>query len=292
MHNQQKNGTSLPLTLAASALLLGASHASAQDAEVAVLDTSESRLSATVGGDFTSAYFFRGYLQEDEGLIFQPYAELGMALLLPDNDDSIGLSASLGTWNSFHSEQTGATGGGAESWYESDIYATLTLAWKRLELSAGYTFYMYPNSTFNTVQEAFVSVGFDTPDDTIFGKIIGDPSLTLSFETDNSNVSSSEASYAQIDFGPSFEVFGGKATVSVPVSIGLSIDDYYVGTDDEAFGFASVAVNAEVPLHSGEWGEVVLNFGGTLLLLGDTTKAANSGDEVDGFFYAGVSVAF
>ena len=34
----------------------------------------QGRLSFSLGADITSEYFFRGYLQEDQGLIFQPWA--------------------------------------------------------------------------------------------------------------------------------------------------------------------------------------------------------------------------
>ena len=38
------------------------------------------KLSLTAGADITTAYFFRGILQERNGFIMQPYAELNLNL--------------------------------------------------------------------------------------------------------------------------------------------------------------------------------------------------------------------
>ena len=38
------------------------------------------RLTLTAGADFPTAYMFRGIFQEDEGFIFQPWVDLGIAL--------------------------------------------------------------------------------------------------------------------------------------------------------------------------------------------------------------------
>jgi len=40
-------------------------------------------VSLSVGSDFTTAYFFRGILQERDGFIWQPYGEIGFSLLHP-----------------------------------------------------------------------------------------------------------------------------------------------------------------------------------------------------------------
>ena len=37
-------------------------------------------LTLTAGADFPTAYMFRGIFQEDEGFIFQPWVDLGIAL--------------------------------------------------------------------------------------------------------------------------------------------------------------------------------------------------------------------
>src|SRR5687768_14677751 len=58
------------------------------------------KLSVSAGIDFTTAYFFRGYNQEDQGLIAQPYANIYAKLIA--NED-LTATAYVGTWNSLHS---------------------------------------------------------------------------------------------------------------------------------------------------------------------------------------------
>jgi hypothetical protein len=45
-------------------------------------------VSLSVGSDFTTAYFFRGILQERDGFIWQPYGELGFNLFTADEEEA------------------------------------------------------------------------------------------------------------------------------------------------------------------------------------------------------------
>ena len=75
------------------------STAQAQDAE--------SRVSGTVGGDATHAYFFRGIVQEREGFIFQPYGEIDFRVF-EGAEGLTGVDFFVGMWNSWHSAATTA----------------------------------------------------------------------------------------------------------------------------------------------------------------------------------------
>jgi hypothetical protein len=252
----------------------------------------ESLLSAAFGVDFTSAYFFRGYLQEDAGLIAQPWFEASMVLVEPDGDSDITLSGTLGTWSSIHSEQTGALGGSVDSWYENDVYAGLTLATGNLEFGLGYSVYQYPNSTFNTVQEIGATAAYDISEFPI-SEFVGTPSIGIFTEVDNSNVGTGTASYLQLDAGPSFALTEDEETsLSIPVSVGVSLDDYYVGTDDEFFGFASIGASVDHNIPIDRAGTLTITAGVNVLLLGDTTKAANNGDEADASVFVGCTMSF
>ncbi len=253
----------------------------------------QGRLSFSLGADITSEYFFRGYLQEDQGLIFQPWAELGV-MIVEAMDNSPGVSLVFGAWNSFHSEKTGATEGNLQSWYESDLYTGITLDWDAFSLGASYTIYTYPSGDISTVHEIGVSAGVTLPEDTIFQKVLGDISLGLYFEVHNSNVNIDEAIYMELGFGPSFDIFDEKATLSIPVALGFSINDYYIdpsGSDD-FLGYASVGADVAIPLGSGLYGEWTLNVGVNLLLLGSAAEAANTGDSVAVYVYTGVSMSY
>ncbi len=283
-----------PAGVLAAAMLIPCSTSVAHDEDGDGFTFGE-RLSATVGVDIVSEYFFRGYLQEDNGFIAQPYAELGIDIVPQDETHEVGVSATLGIWNSLHEEKTAATGSGQRSWYESDWYGSVDFTWKQWSAGIGYTFYTYPsNDQFDSVQELGLTVGLDLDNEEGLGFFLGDPSFGFYFETDESNVGQDDAKYFQFDFGPSFDVFDEKATLSFPMSLGLSLDEYYVdgSGDDETFGFFSATAQLDIPLHSGEYGSVDLSIGATLLLLGDTTEATNDGDDVDGLGFIGMSISF
>ena len=253
----------------------------------------QGRLAFSLGTDITSQYFFRGYLQEDQGFIFQPWAELGVSIV-DRMDNSPGVSLVFGSWSSLHSEKTGATEPNLRAWYETDIYGGITLEWDGFSLGASYTVYTYPNSSFNTVQEIGVTAGFSLPEDTMFQKVLGDISIGLHFEVDNSNVSTDEAIYMELGFGPSFGIFEEKATLSIPVTLGFSLDDYYLDAsgDDDFFGFGSVGADMSIPLGSGDYGEWTMNVGGNVLFLSSAAETANGGDDVEAIGYIGLSVSY
>ena len=60
------------------------------------------RLSLDISVDWTTAYYFRGIIQENRGVIVQPAVEVGYAV----NEN---VSVFIGTWNSFHDAATGST---------------------------------------------------------------------------------------------------------------------------------------------------------------------------------------
>ena len=257
LEDERKPMHKLSFMLATVVLSVGVNTlpATAQDANELTDPVNQGNFSFSLGADITSAYFFRGYLQEDEGFIFQPWAEFGVAVV-DAVDNSPGVSLTFGNWNSFHSEKTGATEDNVRSWYESDFYGGVGLEWDTFSLGATYTAYTYPNSDFNTVQELGVTAGFSLPDESVFKKVLGDISVGVHVEVDNSNVNSDEAIYAEVGFGPGFDIFDEKATMSIPVTFGFSLDNYYVDSDgdDDLFGYASVGVDVAIPLESGSYG--------------------------------------
>src|SRR5690242_225626 len=91
----------------------------------------------TTGLDFTSAYLFRGILQESGGFIGQPYGDISFAL-------PHGMTADVGTWNSVHS--TADLG----NWYESDYFGSLTFTAGKLKPGLLYTSYTSPADRFHT----------------------------------------------------------------------------------------------------------------------------------------------
>ena len=298
---------SAAVTAAAATALAAPSHVLAQDApttapvvdaaaEPEPYDPNPGALTLTGGVDWTTAYFFRGYNQDDTGLILQPYATITAALT---SNDKFTLNGYVGTWNSFQSEKTGASGSGPENWYESDLFGGLDFVFGKFTLGTVYTFYTYPNGAFSTIQEIGFKVSYD---DTDFEKdklgFALKPYAAIYFETADAN--GSEDSYLEFGIGPTFAAgnVGGKpVTLAVPVVLGCSIDDYYLDSsgDNEFFGYGSVGLFASIPLgETGKFGAWTLTGGVQFIeLFANSAAVTNDGGKWNEFLgKVGVSFAY
>jgi hypothetical protein len=293
---------SLALTAAtAAAALTTPSRVMAQDATTAApatvaepeaYDPNPGALTLTGGLDYTTGYFFRGYNQEDTGLILQPYATITAALVSSDN---FTLNGYVGTWNSFHDKHTAAAGNGNSSWYESDLFGGLDFVFGKFTLGTVYTFYTYPNGAFNTIQEIGFKVAYD---DTEFmeGKFFAlKPYAAIYFETADGN--GTEDSYLELGITPSFALGKSGITLSVPAVLGMSVEDYYFDSsgDDELLGYGSIGLFASLPLgETGRFGTWTLTGGVQYIqLFADSAEAVNDGgDDNEILGKVGVSFAY
>ena len=246
--------------------------------------------------DLTNAYMFRGIRQDDTRVIAQPSAELDIAL----QSAASGLKATslnLGSWNSLHTGNAGlqssSSGLGCacdKLWYESDFYATLAFGFTPGILGITYTAYTSPNAGFNNVKELMFKFGGD--DTAALGKAALHPWVIAAFEFDAANGhqadgGSKAGKYLELGVSPGYA--GPKASLAVPVKVGLSIGDYYElneGTPvrpdfvDHKFGFFSLAGIATVPLGgTSPYGAWNFHAGVEYQRLGDTTKAFNVNDD-------------
>ena len=256
------------------------------------------RLSFSGGTDFATAYFFRGYNQEDQGVVGQPYLTLYAKL---SDEDEFKVTGYVGTWNSVHSEATLATAdSGPDSWYESDFIAGVDVASGALTVGFIYTLYTYPNGAFESIQELGVKLAWD---DSEFQKgklgFALKPYVAVYAETGDRN--GSEDWYGEAGISPGVYTFNedGKypVAISVPLTVGLSLKDYYFdeGGDEEVLGYASAAVTASVPLafipaDYGSW-----NVTGTfqyLYLNAEGLQAANHGDDYELIGKIGLAFAY
>lgn len=270
----------------------------------------------SAGFDVSTHYFFRGVLQEDQGLIVQPWADISVEVYPGDDGDSVtGVGLSVGTWNSFHSEQTGAAGAGPDTIYETDYYigagATLFDDW---EAGITYTALTSPNGAFATVEEIGITVGYDdsdlwasTVEGTSFEGLALSPYVTVVFELSNSTAGTDEGIYGEIGIEPSFAVYESEdypLTLSVPVAIGMSLDGYYQNFSDQAngaaaadgdfFGFVSAGGVLSMPLtfipeKYGAWEGYV---GVTVLFLGEDLETVNNGDSYEVIGTLGVGMKY
>ena len=255
-----------------------------------------SRFHLTLGTEVTTAYFFRGIRQEDSGFIVQPFAYAAMDLWRLENAT---ISLKFGTWNSFHGEATAAATGDSftKNWYESDLYAGVGVVVGKWALDAVYLIESSPSNAFGTVQELDLSAAYD--DTELLGAWSLKPTVLLGIETGaNAADGGRKGAYLQLGVSPGFTFDAGDVkdiAVTFPVSVGLSLSNYYEGTggENDAFGFASVGVKASVPLPlDTSWGAWTLSAGVQTLFLGDAASTFNNGDSTQVIGTVGVSVGF
>jgi hypothetical protein len=256
------------------------------------------KLAFSGGADLVTTYIFRGYVQEDQGLILQPYANLYFKLC---DTEEAKVNFYVGTWNSIHSEDTfAATNGGPDAWYESDFLTGVDVVSGNFTVGFVYTAYTYPGGAFETVQELGVKVAWD--DTAVTEDRIGfalKPYAALYVETSDGN--GSEDWYGELGISPGVYTFNeeGKypVAITVPVTVGLGLKDYYFDDDggEDFLGFISVGGTASVPLafipsDYGAW-----NLTGSLqfhYLNSEGLQAANNGDDYEILGKLGVAFAY
>jgi hypothetical protein len=298
-----------PSFVIAGLVSLLAAPAAAQAPAASPPDPNPGNLTLLGNVDFTNAYMFRGIRQDDTKVIIQPSAELDIALQSADTGLK-STSLNFGTWNSLHTGDAGLKS--AESglgcacnklWYESDFYTTLAFGFTGGSLGITYTAYTSPNAGFNNVKELMFKFGAD--DSAALGKAALHPWVIAAFEFDADNGhqadgGSKAGKYLELGVSPGYS--GSKASIAVPVKVGLSIGDYYELNEgtvlrpdfvDHKFGYFSIAGIATVPIKGttayGAWN---VHAGVEYQKLGDTTKAFNNGDANKAIVSAGLGFTY
>jgi len=259
------------------------------------------KISISTGFDITNAYYFRGIFQENQGFIVQPW--LDATVNLKEN-----LDLTFGIWNSFHDAQTGATSNrsGPDSWYEADLYIGLTMAVaENYSLGVTYTAYTSPNDAFGTIHEFALNMSHD--DSAAWADVLPgglQPSITLAFEVDGSALGPDEGIYLELAIEPSFVLMtseGSPITLSIPVTVGLSLTDYYgapngsnPSKNDPNFGFLDVGAVLTIPLSDipTDYGTWEATVGVHWLLLSENTELANNGDDNEIIATFGISMGY
>lgn len=259
----------------------------------------EGRVSLSSGVDFATDYYFRGIIQETEDFIAQPYAD-GTISLYEGGKGINSFGVTLGIWNSFHANQTGAAGGNEpRSWYEADLYGGITIGLlEMLELAVTYTAYTSPNGAFDEVHELAISLGFD--DSNLLGAFALSPYVTIAFEIDGqADGGTNEGVYIEFGVEPGFTLFQNAAVpirVSFPLVLGLSADDYYENPagQDETFGYFSGGIVVAVPLVfiPADFGQWSFSAAGHFLAFGDSLERFNNGDGSKALGIFGLSLSY
>jgi hypothetical protein len=271
-------------------------------------DPNPGNLTFVGGVDFTNAYMFRGIHQDHTRLIAQPYGEIDIALQSADTGLK-STSLNIGTWNSLHTGDAGlrssTSGFGCacdKLWYESDFYTTLALGFSKAAFGITYTAYTSPSAGFNNVKE--ISFKLTGDDSGFLGKAATHPYaiVAVEFDADNGHQAdggSKAGRYLEIGAAPGYS--GSKASLAVPIKVGLSIGDYYELNEgtvlrpifvDHTFGYFSIAGIATVPIKgTTSYGAWNVHGGVEFQKLGTTTEAFNGKDHRE-IVSAGIGVTY
>ena len=232
--------------------------------------------------DFPTVYFFRGIRQEADPKFTTFLAgDLGISLL---SDGSGGLSTAginVGTWNALMTGSSGSDGPEDSAFYESDIYAGVTLGFQNgVSVTPMFTAYTSPNDMFTTVKEISFKVAHGSKY-APYGLVAFEFGDADSGQADGGHFGDGKkGTYLELGIGPSWPVAGGKATVGVPIKVGLSLKDYYehpITGQDNKFGYIDGGVLVTVPFAE----KFNVHGGVNVLGFGDTTAFFNGDEEGD-----------
>jgi hypothetical protein len=255
------------------------------------------KISLSAGVDWTTAYFFRGINQEDAGFIAQPFGDVTFKLY--DGGEGLNsVSAKVGIWNSFQSQSPGDEDD-PKSWYEADLYAGLTFGFfDKWESSAIYTAYTSPNNSFDSVQEIAFGLSFDDSD--LLGALALSPHILLAVEVQGAADGTDSGVYLELGIQPGLTLIESEdypVTLSFPMKLGLSLDDYYQDPntgDDDTFGYFDLGIMGSVPLAfiPASYGAWEMHAGVHFLFLGDSLEEFNRGDSFQAIGTIGISLAY
>ena len=234
----------------------------------------------TGGLDFVNQYNFRGLRQNTEGISIWPYVDLGFTPYRGDGGLKT-LGINVGSWNAFHSALDD------NKWYESDIYGTVAFGFSAATLGVTYTSYTSPADLFAHVKEIAVKIATPGP----VGGVALNPYGLVAFELDDhgqADAGHHNGTYVELGVAPGYS--GARASLAVPVKVGLSAHNYYESPatgEDSKFGYFSIGGLVTVPMGA----HANIHGGVEFQAFGDSLKVYN-GQDTAGIASIGLGFAF
>lgn len=177
-----------------------------------------------LGLDWVSEYVFRGVVEEDEGIIVQPWLELAF-------HPGERAYAFAGTWGSVHSRETwagahsGAENPNLRAWYEQDLWAGAGFAIADAYLEAYYYAYTSPSGAFAASHELIFAVAYDDAG-LLHDDVALSPAVDLSIPLADGGAFLGPSVEPSVDLEPTL---GAPLAVAFPTAFGVALGDYYGG---------------------------------------------------------------
>lgn len=223
------------------------------------------------GTEFPTAYFYRGFGRENQGLIVRPFLGIEFSFWRgnEERDGTLGrvineISAHVDLVPTFSNGPFGFESTG-EAWAEVIFKAGGTVRFfERFEFLLEYENVESIRESFRDVHQANFGLSFDDSDPTFPTSF--QPYVLVSWELEkesdggwlsaanNNNPLFQSGWYLEVGIRPEFDLvhlwLDDPVTVSFPILAGFSILDYYQDPSgkDDFFGYASVGAMFQVPL--------------------------------------------
>lgn len=266
-----------------------------KDSKALVEETKKSCITGDLGVTFVTKYFSRGILQEDQGVIAQPYADIFFKVY--DGGDTgfinnVTLNASV--WSSLHSHHTGYSAGNSlASWYEFDYTPGLAITFeKNFTLTGSYFEFDSPNGAFQPARSININLAYNDTD--LLGKFALHPHFTVLREIAGVAGLGGSGWYYEPGIAPSFTIVKDgplPVTLTLPITAGFGSADFYAG---DCFGYFSGGAQVGVglgfiPACLGTWTTTV---GATYYYLHEHLAIVDANRHNDWVGSAAIGVAF
>lgn len=265
------------LTLALAASSFAGTAAPAKETKVIKEIIKESCITGDIGVAVVSEYISRGVVNENQGLIAQPYLDLYFKLYEGSgfvNKATLG----LGIWSSIDSHKTAASPGTSlAAWYEFDWTPSVSIIFaKNFTLNIMWYDFDFVSSG-GRASGLGGTLSYDDTD--LLGAFAVHPHVTVIKGMIGNFVGvpgGDHGWYYEAGIAPGFTVGKGGTyplTVTIPLTVGLGPETY----NGDDYGFFSAGINAAVPLAfvPSCYGAWTATAGFTYWNLGDNAAAAS-----------------
>ena len=246
-----------------------------------VMAQEPAKISGELGFDIHTAYFRNGIMQENQGVIAQPYLNLSYRLWDNKEKDAVVKNVRVvgSWWNSLHSED--------DFWYESDMSIGLRSDVGKFTFGFDYVNELSPANNFGTVNELDFTVMYNDKEiwkNTILNQLPNfsgfRPYALFGLEVgDNGRGGAGPGEYFEIGVKPEITftnaICGKPLTVGFPVRTTWGFDDYYGVDSGNEWGYLGFGPTLSIPLTP----SLTFNTSLDVLILGDGAETfAPNGD--------------
>jgi hypothetical protein len=204
----------------------------------------ESCITGDLGVTFVSEYISRGLVQQNQGVIAQPYLDLYFKLY--EGTGFINkVVVQLSFWSDIgsHVEPVGNQTT-VRNWYEFDWDPGIAITFaKNFTLTTSYYEFDSPGNAFNTARSINVNLAYDDTD--LLHDFALHPHFTWLAELNAPGTAglNQNAFYYEIGIAPGHT--WGPVTLTIPITVGLGSDGFY---NDQTYGYFAAGPQISVPL--------------------------------------------